>query len=348
MKRRTFKVTLLIILGLVIVLNIPIIQVNHQSSENDYSNWMSENIVNDINIVDIKMIGAHDAYSSEINVLSQPDEYAGSVMKGIPGTLLKGFLTKQSVTQITDTKGLLKSGVRYLDIRLTYNDEKWTTKHNFTSSDFSMVAEDLLNFLSEYDGEFLILDFQHIDGLDYDDADDYQMFIDMLEEAGLLEYNYTDELKSLGEITYNEITFNKTKSSVIIIDKFTKEGKQTYQYDQAIRSSWANDDDFDDTIDFLLEEGNLIDNSSDYDNAFVVMQAVTTMQMSLPGMVNTLKTWSLLERAADFNNYLIEHEEFPTLLNSYQIIMIDYANCNDDDFLDNMMQLVINYNTEEG
>lgn len=346
MKKKLFIIILLFVLVFIITINIPVIQINHQESENDYSNWMKENIVNDIDILDLKMLGAHDAFSSEINIFSKADIYSDSIMKGVTGTLLKGFLVRQSVTQIGDTQELLKSGVRYFDIRLTYEDGKWTTKHNFTSSDFSDIIEDFVKYLKEYDGEVLVLDFQHIGGLEYDSDEDYKIFYDMLEQSGLLEYNYTNELKTLGQIKYNEITLNKTQSNVIIIDKFTKEDKETYHYDKSILSNWPNNDNFEQTIQFLVEESIDVNNLGDYEDAFIVMQAVTTIQMSLPGIAKAIKTWSLVERAESFNNYLLEHEDFPVLLESYQIIMVDYANSNSKGFVDNIMEVIIDLNTD--
>ena len=246
---------------------------------------------------------------------------------------------------LPDTLQLLNSGVRYLDIRLTYNNGEWTTKHNFTSSSFDSIASDIVEYLNEHDGEFLILDFPHINGLDYDSVEDYQIFLDMLEETGLFAFNYTNDLKELGEITYFDITNNKTSSSVIIVDKFRSESKETYLYETTIRSNWANNDSFSGTVQFLKQESELINESSEFDNSFKVMQAVTTMQKSLPGVLNSLTTYSLIERASDFNNYLIMHDDFEEIFNELPIIMVDYSNTNEDGFLDNIMQLIIDANT---
>ncbi len=338
---KKFGITILLLL---IIINIPIVSINHNDSTNNYNNWMKENLDNDIHLIDIKMLGAHDAFSSDINFLSSPDISADSIMKGIPGTLLKGYLVRQSVTQVTDVEGLLQNGVRYFDIRLTYNEGNWNTKHNYISSDFYVIIADFINYLETYHGEFLILDFQHIDGLDYNNNEDYQIFIEMLTTSGLLDYQYINNTKELGEITYGDLTNNGENSKIIIIDKFTKEEKATYDYDLSIRSSWANTDNFDSALEFLLEESNTVESSNDLNNSFKVMQGVVTTQMSLNGLTSSLISWSLIERAENFNNYLISDQNFNTIINSLPIIMVDYANSNDNNFVDKIMNIIIENN----
>ena len=339
------RISILLLLFIIIV-NIPLISINHHETTNNYNNWMKDNLSNDAYLVDIKMLGAHDAFSSDINYFSAPDISADSIMTGIPGTLLKGYLVKQSVTQTTDTLGLLKNGVRYFDIRLTYDDGDWVTKHNFVSSDFNTITADFVSYLELYQGEFLTLDFQHIDGLDYNNDADYQIFIKMLEDSNLLAYQYVNNDKLLGEITYGDITNNGLNSKIIIIDKFTKDTKETYSYESTIRSSWANTDSFSETLAFLKEESIYVNSSGSLDNSFKVMQAVVTTQMSPQGIINSLTTWSLIERASNFNNYLISNQDFDIILDSLPIIMIDYANSNANSFVDNVMEIIINANTQ--
>ena len=346
MFKKILKAVLIVFLLLILIINLPVVSVGHKTSDLDYSNWMSETLDNDIRVVDIKMLGAHDAFSSDINFFSAPDKYADSIMKGIPGTLLKGFLVRQSVTQITDANGLLRSGVRYFDIRLTYDEGTWKTKHNFVSSEFQQIANSITKFLKKNDGEILILDFQHINGVDYNSSNDYKLFSAMLLEYGLLEFNYFGG-DDLGNITYGQVSEDKGASTVIIIDKFKVKNKKTYEYDLSVRSSWANRDNFRGTIDFLNNEMRTINEVHKYDDQFRVMQAVTTMQLSIPGILDSIRTWSLIERASKFNNALFNDNSFSDLINSMPIVMIDYCNSNDDNFLDNIMSDIIKWNSKE-
>jgi hypothetical protein len=87
-------------------------------------------------------------------------------------------LVKQAKTQSGDVSQLLTGGVRYLDIRLSYLDDIWYTKHNYISGEFESIALNIISFLESNQGEFLILDFQHINGVSYDSLEDYMLFFE--------------------------------------------------------------------------------------------------------------------------------------------------------------------------
>lgn len=339
---KILKWVLIVLIAFIVVINIPVLSIRTTVSDTDYSNWMSNSLVNDKRAIDITMLGAHDAFSSEINYFSPLDEYSSSdIMQGTLGALLKGFILRQSVTQTASPTELLQSGVRYFDVRLSYTDGVWETKHNYVSSDFEDVALEMTTFLTENKGEFLILDFQHIHGIDYSSDEDYQLFYEMLEEYGIINYSYDSLVKPLSEITYGDLTNDNTVSRVIIIDKFESENKSTFLYSSTVQSNWADNDDFEETISFLVEEANAI-KSLDYPiNKFVVMQGVTTMQMDLNGILASFNTWSLIKRAELFNNHLFNAIEFNEMIDSMPIIMVDYANSNDEGFNDAIMELVI-------
>ena len=306
---RALLIFLLTIIGLVIIINIPIITLSHKSSKTDYSNWMADTLENNQLIVDTAMLGAHDAFTNEIDILSKLDPYeTNSIMQGATGVLVKGFITKQAITQISDADTLLKAGVRYLDIRLSYTEGQWITKHNYLSGDFEPITVQLTTFLEDNPGEFLILDFQHVSGVEYSSLDDYNLFIQMLDNYGLLDYAHI--VNDLSTLTYGDITSNGTESRIIIISKFDNSN---------IRSSWADSDDFDYVINFLEEEADFVETESIY-GKLRVMQAVTTMQMSGSGIANALSSWSLINRAKKFNAYLLEYEHFETFLNELPII----------------------------
>jgi hypothetical protein len=347
MLKKIIKIVALVLCIFIIGINIPITYIGNQISTNDYSNWMNESIDGNPKLVDVKMLGAHDAFSSEINFLSEVDPYASGIFKGVPGVLLKGLLVRQAVTQNANVNELLSSGVRYLDIRLTYKDNEWYTKHNYLAEQFEPIGENLVRYLDEYSGEFLILDFQHIDGIDYDSKEDYVIFEEMLERIGLLSYNYVSETKSLGDIRYLEITNNKTESKVIIIDKFTCEEKKTYYYETSIYSNWANNDDFESVFAFLQEDSVQVANDKNHEGSFKVMQAVTTMQSTPSGLIDGLRTWSLLNRASGFNDFLIFQEDFEEILNQLPIVMVDYSNTNENEFLDRIMEIIIMENENQ-
>ena len=190
-----------VIISFVVGINIPVVSVNHITSTNDYSNWMSETLDSEMLVVDVKMLGAHDAFSSEINIFSEVDVLsAPEIMTSNIGILVKGFSVRQSVTQIASPNELLSNGIRYFDVRLTYDSEKWMTKHNYISSDFNDIALEITTFLDTNQGEFLVIDFQHIHGVDYSSGDDYGLFMQMLVDTGLYNYSYLSSIKDLKDM----------------------------------------------------------------------------------------------------------------------------------------------------
>jgi hypothetical protein len=72
------------------------------------------------------------------------------------------------------------------------------------------------------------------------------------------------------------------------------------------------------------------------------MQAVTTMELSLEGIFNSFKSWSLLNRAESFNNFLIQEENFQDLLDYLPIVMVDYTS--EIKFNERIMEIIIDHN----
>ncbi|MFA7076076.1 MAG: phosphatidylinositol-specific phospholipase C domain-containing protein [Candidatus Izemoplasmatales bacterium] len=336
----------LIIFSILSIINIPWMFVSKQTSSTDYSNWMSENITSDKKIVDIAMIGAHDAFSYQIDIFSQVDEKsAESVMTGFVGKFIKGFSIRQSKTQTVNVEEQLKSGVRYFDMRLSYNeDEKeYYTVHNYFSTPLKSVLRMIEKFLSANPGEFIILDIQHVYGVDYNSQEDFIEVYNYFEEEKLTDYAYPNNIKSLSSVSYADVTDDKNQGGIMVFSKFSQTNEYFWGYDAHIRSSWANEDEFDKIIDFLESEKTDIILNMTYRDRLVVMQAVATMEMSTAGIFRSFGNWSLLGRAREFNQYLLNYEGIDLLLDVMPIMMVDYAS--DKETVDQMMELIIEHNS---
>lgn len=343
--RRIILFFLLTIFMLLCIINAPWFFVNTKTSTTDYSNWMSENLTSDQKIIDIAMLGAHDAFTHEIDVFSPVDNNsADGLMQGFIGRLIKGFSIRQSKTQVVGATELLKSGVRYLDIRISYNAEKeeYYTVHNYFSSPLSEVLSEINLFLEENPGEFLILDIQHVYGVDYSDGESFNDIYKYFNDSSLLDYAYQNNIMELKDVSYGDITENITTSGVIIFSKFDTPNDYFWSYDNHIRSAWANEDEFPKIIEFLEAEQETIQSNIIYQEGLRVMQAVATMEMSLPGILRSFEEWSLLGRARAFNQYLIDYEDITSLLESMPIMMIDFTS--DRETIDQFMEIIIEFN----
>lgn len=344
MKRtyKIFKRVILVLLIFILMINIPIITLNKVENDVTYENWMSETLDYSDRVVDVAMLGAHDAFSEEIHYFSDIDPYNNdSVFEGIPGMLLKGYLVKQSKTQTSNVTDLLYSGVRYFDIRLSYTEENWVTKHNYVSSEFEPIAEDITEFLTDNPGEFLVLDFQHIHGISYDSFAGRKAFKTMLLAFNLMDY--TTIVDDVATLTYGELTNNGTESKLIIIAPLDYEEKSVLNYDDSIRSNWPNSDDFNSIFEYLTSEAESAESELD---KFRVMQAVTTMQLSLEGFYNSITSWSLINRADQFNPLLLEQENFIDMLETLPIVMVDNADSNKNNFHEDIIELIIEFNSK--
>ena len=344
--KKTFLKRLLIVLVILILfvisINIPIITLDKQTVGTDYSGWMQTTLDNSQRVVDVAMLGAHDAFTSEMKITSRVDELsADSIMQGVPGFFLKGFIYRQSVTQVVGATDLLFAGVRYLDIRLTYDEGEWYTKHNYIASDFIPILSEIKDFLETFPGEFLILDFQHIHGLDYSSQTDYDVFYQMLEDSGILDYTY--EVTNLSDLTYGQLTANGTEAKAILISKFEDSQGKIMYYNDSMRSEWANSDDFDQIMTFLENEAETVLDLNLLDR-FRVMQAVSTMQMNPAGIIKALGSWSLINRADSFNYDLLNYDDLGIILESLPILMVDYANDSNHGINDALMQIIMDFN----
>ncbi len=344
--KRIILFFLLTIFMLLCIINTPWFFVSSTTSSTDYSNWMSENLTFDQKVIDIAMLGAHDAFSSKIDIFSPVyNNSADGLMQGFTGRLIKGFSIRQSKTQVVGAEELLKSGVRYLDIRLSFNSEKeeYYTVHNYFSSPLTEVLSEINLFLEENPGEFLILDIQRVYGADYSDNENFDEIYNYFDETQILDYAYQNNVKDLNDISYGDITENSNTSGVLIFSKFETSSNLFWSYDDHIRSAWANEDEFSKIIDFLEEEKETIQNNLIYQNNLRIMQAVATMEMSLPGILRSFEEWSLLGRARSFNQYLLDYDNLTFLLESMPIMMIDFAS--DREIIDQFMDMIIEFDT---
>ena len=65
---------LIVLLDVILIATLPINLWAHEASKAQYQNWMEETIDNDTKLIDIKMLGAHDAFSSKISYSSSVDK----------------------------------------------------------------------------------------------------------------------------------------------------------------------------------------------------------------------------------------------------------------------------------
>ncbi len=368
MKPKKHRILRRILTGLLLLIAIPVIVLNltmnfflPKTTTLDYSDWMLETLDGSRRVIDVAMLGAHDAMTSDISYFSKVDPLsAASIQTGFTGALIKGFSVKQSKTQVSNTADLLARGVRYFDVRLTYEEaaEEWYTSHSYFSRPFAADLEEIETFLAEHPGEFVLIDIQHVYGAAYDDAEAFAAIRGLLEDAGILARAFRDDAGiALDELTYDDVTLSQTQGGVLLFSKFTVVDARVWDYGTSIRSAWPNTDDAETAFSFLAAEADLIEAGEaltgnqisgyagvDSRQAIRVMQAVLTMQMSGGGILNAIGSWSLLAKARGFNAALVGRAEFLTWLAAMPVVTVDYADSNHLSFHDELMEYIVSFN----
>ncbi|KAJ9584898.1 hypothetical protein L9F63_020753, partial [Diploptera punctata] len=134
----------------------------------DLENWMAilpESLRN-MPVIYLAIPGSHDSgtYSITSSAPMSPD--ALPFVRGVAkvfGRLVKTFVHNWSITQRLSIKDQLKSGIRYVDLRVA---TKPGTKdiffvHGQYGSNIEIIFQDISTFLADHEDEIVILDLQH-------------------------------------------------------------------------------------------------------------------------------------------------------------------------------------------
>lgn len=357
MKKRKIvivSIASLLFLSLVFIPYFPI--KTSVNSNNDYSNWMSKNISNNVRFLDIAMPGAHDALAYNINLFSTIDSSglkAGKVpaiFDSSAGFFLKGFIVRQSNTQISKPSILLKNGVRYLDIRASYVEEKgqWFSTHNYYSSILENDLMEIASFLKNNPGEILILDFQHVFHPDSKNGiagdKEWTELLKVIKRSGLFDYAYDFDQKALSYVSYGDLTANGSRSSVVIIGKQNLKNSKILNYQDSIRSNWFKTDDSSYLLSSISDEAEKIKNKPSAKNRIRIMQAVKTAEVSPAGFIRAIVRWSLIDEASRFNQEIVESDSFSGWLHSLPVVMVDFSDSSTGEFNSKLMNIIISYN----
>lgn len=313
--------------------------------------------------IEIKMLGAHDAFTSKITKYSpiDPGEDNDLLKNPLIKTLAGGFFVRILKTQNQNAKQLLKAGVRYFDIRLSHYNGHWYTKHGLISDKFDFYLSDLLTFLKHHPSEFLILDFQHI----YFGESNWNNLLTYLTEFKVdgqnlfnyLAYNPSSVL--LKDLTYGMMTNNQSKGGLILLanyDEVVYPSLKNAFYLRgdgeegaiSIRSKWHNLANHPQFVDKINQETDFLLLNPTYQDMLRVNQAQRTVDIPGEGTVDSLLGWSLLNMANYTNGKHIQNEHLNDWLREMPIMMVDYSNSMKNDFNLLINQKMILFNSQVG
>ena len=336
---------------------------DEELSDTTYENAMSDsiNIVTNPRVVDIAMLGAHDAFTHNIDSFNrvEPDSLVkGDWMKYLGG----GLVTRISRAQAHGAGDMLRHGVRYFDIRIALVESEWYTVHGLVSDTLRSYIEETLEFLDSVSGELVILDIHHakVGNKTRDDLYDYLDTI-KINSKSIFDYvSYDTNSISLGNLRYNDVVSGS--SGVVIIDSKTlshSHSNKIYQYTNGdsndlsiavsgtVRSVWHDDNREIKMFEKIEKEQEFLSaNYDSYKHMMRINQGQMTLATANGSIPNILFKWSLIDCAKSFNSTSVERPDFSNWLQNTPIYMVDFATSNHRQFNDKAMAIINQFNAD--
>lgn len=323
--------------------------VKGDSAEKEYVNIMgASELAQTARVVDIAMLGAHDAFSDKITTKSKgnPEELEDSFIGN--KTFLAfadGIVTRLSRAQVSSAETLLKKGVRYFDVRIAYANNEYFTTHAFLSDKLEVYLKEVIAFLASNPSEFIIFDIQHayLGDKTFEDLFNYIESVKVDGRSLLSFVNYDPATIGLGALTYGDVTANGAGAVILAKTEQTETMRYHYVYKDSIRSYWHEKNVKSELIKGIESEyANLTANASEYKDMLRVNQAQLTGTFGGDTIFNTILGWSLIDMANGMNIELIKHANFKEWFKAMPILMVDYADCPSSNAT--MNNAVIEYN----
>lgn len=328
-----------------------------RSNKSDFNEVLkAAELGDDVLVTEVKMLGAHDAFSHKINLLSKVDPAeTGIASNKIAKAVFKGGIVRAARAQKHGAKELLQSGVRYFDVRISYALDTWYTKHAYLSAPLVEYLSEIYTFLNTYKTEFIIFDVQHI----YTGEKSVNDFINYLNSHALngnvfSDYMHFDaETVALSSLRYKD-TLSATKGGIIFLinsdESITNVNKQ-YFYERGdgesatsnIRSFWHNENETKNIIPQINAEKDYL-KANTFTGLRVNQAQLTPDYLKAP--IRTLWQWTLLDLANHSNNLLLSHDNFLEWLSVMPIFMVDHASSGYKNFAQTINQAMITANKQ--
>ncbi|MFA5235495.1 MAG: hypothetical protein WC399_01375 [Bacilli bacterium] len=329
------------------------------TSDDNYSYVLRDGVENGAaRVVDIAMLGAHDAFSHLIKTDSpvDPGEAEDSLLRNETlGKFADGVFVRLARAQKSGAEALLSAGVRYFDVRLSYYENDWYIKHGLISGQLSLYLDEMIPFLKENPGEFIVFDLQHVYFTDAVSYDDLFTYLETYEVDGtsLLDFiHYNPLAVALGDLTYDQVTASGTEAGLVVLAKADADASLPYHYERGngdtavinIRSLWHETSDTATLLTGIRAEYDYLESTVIFDDIFRVNQAQKTGALGGSDLWDTIFGWSLLDMANNSNDKLVHESDFSTWLEEMPIFMVDFANSAKGDFNQLANEAIIAYN----
>lgn len=335
---KVFLISFISILGLVLISLIFMAQASFSfistgqinDTNGDFLRKMVKQnpILADTPITKIAVLGAHDSLSYDIGYNSMPnssqDTYSNN--KFLYYTC-RGFIARQSKTQMENVYTQLNCGVRYIDARITNIDGTFYTSHGLVSGTLEKSLLQILQFLDENPGEYIFFHIVYFypGQSSWSELDEYMTSV-KYNDKSLFDYvNYDMNAKeNIGQVTYNDMTDGGTKAGVMIFglhDNNSGDYDKFYRLSKYVVSTWLNQTDSKVAIDLIDSKYNQLKTHS-FDYLYIIQTQLTP---SFKGWFDTACGWSVSDMNARHNARVISDERVQKWLSAMPIYTCDYS-----------------------
>ncbi|XP_063700675.1 PI-PLC X domain-containing protein 3 [Culicoides brevitarsis] len=218
-----------------------------QRLSDDLENWMQNlnaEVKRCIPLINLAIPGSHDSMSYGINRKSKPAPDAEKSMVYVYKFFLPCVVRRWARTQKLCTTEQLKSGIRFLDLRVSKKGSEYYFVHGLYCEEVETPLEEMRNFLDDHPDEFIILDCQHF----YDfTPEDHLRFMQILEKTfGTRIY---ERKGTLLELTLDHAVTQRKQVLIVYREMRHVSGKFWYSADWP--TPWPNTVNFEKLVNFL-------------------------------------------------------------------------------------------------
>ena len=324
-------------------------------------------------LVDLAILGAHDAHSEGLDPKSPVDYYDRGQIVGKVAPITRGLQYRFAKTQAVGIDVQLRQGARMLHIKYTDFEGEWYATHTLLSKKVEIYILQVLEYLAspEAQGEIVILllhpiyfgddvtldTFHHwLAGVKYNDKNiyDYVRYgtTNTFDEEG-------KEGVRIGDLRYNTLTDNGTKAGVVLFDRREEklwsedmEGTATDEYmgkffdmDANATHKWHSRMGYKTMTKLIGEQADLIADSDEWDNKLRMNQAQPAFSVGgVSDLFIELFSWNLKNAAIRYNAKIIDHEDFDKWLSIMPVFQVDFVNSDYGDFNNKVNAKIIAYN----
>jgi hypothetical protein len=270
----------------------------------------------------------------------------------------------------------LRAGARYIDVRISWYEGDYYTKHGYISAPFKMQLEQMLRFLAENPGEVVVLNFHQVSLLNQKAFVEFLNYVDGVKVDGRSLFDYIPyQTAGVGatavwELRYNDLTARGAKSGIVMLfcsdetpdalsspqglaakiysyyDDTDLENADRTDY-AAIRMLWHESNSSKEVFAGIIkEEAYIKANWDKYSKMFRVNQTQKTKKLGGAGeILRTSVGWSLLDFGEDFNYKLLDQEGFAERFATMPLFQVDFINSAKGDFNNRINAAITAYNT---